>query len=45
MTEKDDDFTTIQLTFKTKGKLDARKVHDREPYEDVLVRLLEEVEK
>lgn len=36
------DITTIRLHEETKKKLEKRKVHPREPYEDVLKRLLSE---
>lgn len=34
--------TTIQLTEETKQKLDNKKVHPRESYEDVIKRVLED---
>lgn len=35
------DITTIRLSKETKGELDGLKIHPREPYEDVLERLIE----
>jgi hypothetical protein len=32
--------TTIAITIKDKGRLDALKIHDREPYGDVVDRLI-----
>jgi len=37
--------TTIHISRETKGKLDKIKVHPREPYEDVIKRLIEKWEK
>ena len=37
--------TTIHVSRETKEKLDSLKVHPREPYEDVIVRLLQFYEK
>jgi len=34
--------TTIQISEETKKMLDSLKVHDREPYDDVVKRLAEE---
>ncbi|HLC86321.1 MAG TPA: hypothetical protein VJG30_03485 [Candidatus Nanoarchaeia archaeon] len=34
--------TTIQLTEETKKKLDSKKIHPRESYEEVINRVLEE---
>jgi len=35
--------TTIQVSEETKKKLDELKVHPREPYEDVIKRLINQV--
>jgi len=35
------EMTTIQVSKETKAKLEKLKVHPREPYEDVIKRLLE----
>jgi len=37
--------TTIHISKETKERLDALKVHRREPYEDVIKRLLDFYEK
>ena len=37
------DTTTIKVTTSTKKDLDALKVHPREPYDDVLKRILIEI--
>ena len=37
--------TTIQISNEIKTKLDKLKVHPREPYEDVIKRLIETYEK
>jgi len=37
--------TTIQISKDTKTKLDILKVHEREPYEDVISRLLKKAGK
>ncbi|MEM4004669.1 MAG: BfmA/BtgA family mobilization protein [Desulfurococcaceae archaeon] len=37
--------TTIKVSVETKKRLDKLKVHPREPYEDVIKRLLEFYEK
>ena len=37
--------TTIQISEETKASLDSLKVHPREPYEDVIKRLLQKVMK
>ena len=39
------EFTTIQISNKNKDKLDRLKVHEREPYDDVLGRLLDDLER
>lgn len=39
-----DVFTTIAVSGVVKDKLDVRKVHHRESYNDVLARVLEELE-
>ena len=41
--KKENEYSTIQISINTKEKLDKLKVHDREPYEDVLKRLLEKL--
>lgn len=38
-----DEMTTIQVSVRTKDHLDKLKIHGREPYEDVIVRMLEKV--
>jgi len=38
------DVTTIQLSRQMKAALDERKLHPRETYEDIIGRLLEDVE-
>lgn len=42
---KENEFTTIAITKQTKNKLDELKVHEREPYEDVIKRLMEKAKK
>jgi len=37
--------TTVQISKETKAKLDRLKVHPREPYEDVIKRLIEKCKK
>lgn len=36
--------TTIKVTWELKGRLDGLKVHPREPYNDVIARILDERE-
>jgi predicted CopG family antitoxin len=38
------EMTTMQISKETLSKLDKLKVHEREPYEDVIKRLLKERE-
>jgi len=37
--------TTIKLSYRTKRKLDKIKIHPRETYEDVIIRLIKKVRK
>jgi hypothetical protein len=41
----DDQDTTISITFSDKTRLDKLKIHRREPYKEVIGRLLDDVEK
>jgi hypothetical protein len=36
---------TIKITEKTKGRLDAKKIHPREPYDEVINRLIDYMDK
>lgn len=36
---------TIKISLKTKKKLDELKIHHRETYDDVINRIIEEIEK
>ena len=38
--EKNEEKTTISISFETKKLLDEKKVHPREPYDELLNRLL-----
>lgn len=42
---KNDEFTTIQVSKKVKLELKGKKIIDREPYNDVIKRLIEKNEK
>jgi len=39
--EKQESFTTIQLSNGNRDKIEKMKVHPREPYDDVIKRLLD----